>query len=137
MSKIKIILIISILSAIIGYVVFNAFYKNEISVERKMSCNDMEEILSKETFIVKNKTVFVKLQSLNQNGKVDNDGVGLISELEDCVVVDNKNWTCGGKTDFNRDVTDEIFSVVNGKFGYAPQRNGFSSDCVYEYKQLN
>jgi hypothetical protein len=43
-----------------------------------------------------------------------------IKELEDCVVIDSKNWTCGGKIQIigNMTILNEAFTLNNGKFSY-------------------
>ncbi len=88
------------------------------------------------TFIEKDKKVFAKLET-EENGK---PGILVnILELDDCVVIDSKNWSCGGKYEFigTKTKENERYSLNQGKFFY---RDGISfvlSDYEVKYEQLN
>lgn len=70
-------------------------------------------------FNVKNNHVFLTATDFNE-GK---QGKSFIRQLEDCTVIDSKNWQCGG-VNYTGVLSglgkSERFQVVNGQFAYQP-----------------
>ena len=70
-------------------------------------------------FTVKNNQVFHTATDFNE-GK---QGKSSIRQLEDCTVIDSKNWQCGG-VNYTGVLSglgkSERFQVVNGQFTYQP-----------------
>lgn len=108
----------------------------EVKVKIEL-CAGNYEMTHIHTFFEKNKTVFDKVQVV-ENGIVGD--VVDISELKDCVIVDNQNWSCGGKIEmYGAKATQSPKYVLNnGKFFF---NEGFSlvkKDChPFRYKQLD
>ncbi len=101
-----------------------------------VDCNDSKEITIL-TFIEKNKKVFTKVQVV-EGGKVGE--VTEINELDDCVIIDNQNWSCGGKTKARKDFeyTTHQYTLNNGKFSYtAPLVRNESFGCNNQFTQLD
>ena len=91
-----------------------------------------------DTYIVKNDSVYVKTEA------IDDKGVSFaldVQVLGDCTIIDSKNWKCGGKTDFygSVDYHSPQYVVSDNKFSYF---DGWSSppnesDCKSaDYRQL-
>lgn len=101
-----------------------------------VDCYDNNEITIV-TFIEKNKKVFNKVQVV-EGGKVGE--VTEINELDDCVIIDNQNWSCGGitKTIGDNVITKQQYLLNNGKFFYkAASFRNKSMECDNQFKQLN
>lgn len=56
-----------------------------------------------------------------------------ITKLDDCVIVNSKNWTCGGKYNFGG--KDATYQSIDGKFGYIARSSDKPNSCKTE--QLN
>ncbi len=108
----------------------------EVRVRMELCAADYE-IIQIHTFIEKNKKVFVKRQVV-ENGKVGE--VFDISELNDCAIVDNQNWSCGGKMEvYGTKVTQSPkYLLNNGKFFFSEGVSIVEKDChPFRFKQLN
>ena len=56
-----------------------------------------------------------------------------IRKLSDCIVVNSKNWTCGGKYNFGE--YDATYKSIDGVYGYIRRTGEKSGSCKSE--QLN
>jgi hypothetical protein len=121
-----------------GYFLKDYLFKSndkEVRVQF-VDCLDANELIIV-TFIEKDKKVFTKLQDV-KDGKVGE--VTEIIELDDCVIIDNQNWTCGGKTKVRADFeyTTHQYTLNNGKFSYtAPLVRNERLECNNQFTQLD
>ncbi len=95
----------------------------------KYTCNDYHLIDEYSVNVERNEVVQIRRAYDEKNVQIFSD----ITKLNDCVIVNSKNWTCGGK--FNYGGTDAKTKSVDGIYSYMPHSTAEPNTCKTE--QLN
>jgi hypothetical protein len=97
------------------------FIKGKVRTKSDDICDRFEDVkyISTAYFIDKSKNQIIKkLEFVGKNGTTIAD----IIVLDNCTIIDNKNWKCGGETHYLRGnqkyYNSEIEKVINGKYDF-------------------
>lgn len=116
--------------ALVGYFLYPSMSsKFSSNIKVKTSC---DEIYSIDEYSVNVERVeVVRIQKVFDEKK--ELAASSIVMLKDCVVLNSRNWTCGGKKFYGN--TDAIEKVIDGKFEFIPRSTAEPDKCKTE--QLN
>ena len=116
--------------ALVGYFLYPSMSsKFSSNIKVKTSC---DEIYSIDEYSVNVERVeVVRIQKVFDEKK--ELAASSIVMLKDCVVLNSRNWTCGGKNFYGN--TDAIEKVIDGKFEFIPRSTAEPDKCKTE--QLN
>jgi len=95
----------------------------------KYTCDDYHLLDEYSVNVERNEVVQIRKAYDEKNVPIFSD----ITKLNDCVIVNSKNWTCGGK--FNYGGTDAKTKSIDGKYTYIPRSTAEPDSCKTE--QLN
>jgi len=95
----------------------------------KYTCDDYHLLDEYSVNVERNEVVQIRRAYDEKNVQIFSD----ITKLNDCVIVNSKNWTCGGK--FNYGGTDAKTTSVDGIYSYMPRSTAEPNTCKTE--QLN
>ena len=95
----------------------------------KYTCDDYHLLDEYSVNVERNEVVQIRKAYDEKNVPIFSD----ITKLNDCVIVNSKNWTCGGK--FNYGGTDAKTKSIDGKYSYIPRSTAEPNSCKTE--QLN
>ncbi len=95
----------------------------------KITCDDYHLVDEYSVNVERNEVVQIRKGYDEKNVPIFSD----ITKLNDCVIVNSKNWTCGGK--FNYGGTDAKTKSIDGIYSYIPRSTAEPNSCKTE--QLN
>ena len=130
-------LFFALLFLCIGNLAIAGLFDNEIKIkdylcDKKTGRNIYPDIFSIRTFVIKQNSVFQKTETF-KNGKVMD---ATLLQLSNCVILDDRNWKCGGDTWIapnGKYLTSSSDQVVKGKYFFT-ESNYLRSDSNLEWK---
>ena len=116
--------------ALLGYFLYpNIASKFSSNIKVKTSCDVAYSIDEYSVNIERGEVIRIQ-KTFNEKNEL---AASRIDKLNDCTVLNSKNWTCGGKYFYgNRGATEK---VIDGKFEFIPRSTAEPDKCKTE--QLN
>ena len=116
--------------ALVGYFLYPSMAsKFSSNIKVKTSCDEIYSI--DEYSVNTERSEVVRIQKVFDEKK--ELAASSIVMLKDCIVLNSKNWTCGGKYFYGN--RDAIEKVIDGKFEHIPRSTAEPNSCKTE--QLN
>jgi hypothetical protein len=124
--NIKTLLVIFLIGASVSASAF--FWKSKI----KILCYGEKSVELIYTYELKNGEIYESLILPKKSNKSNKDELISLTKLDDCTIIDSKNWMCGGKTKYQSSgaYRSETHALYEGRYTHMPSSSDIDNYCA-------
>ena len=124
--KIKTLLVIFLIGLSVNANAF--FWKSKI----KILCYGEKSVELIYTYELKNGEIYESLIIPKKLSKSNRDELISLTRLDDCTIIDSKNWMCGGKTKYQDSgvYRSETHALYEGRYTHMPSSSNLANYCT-------